>query len=163
MYLISIYWAFQTLTTVGYGDISGQTSEERFIALTWIIAGCAFYSYTIGNLQLIMNEIDIRNHMLNVKTTLLDDYTKETGLPMDIAKEVQNYLQNNSYNELSLGEVKKILDELPESLQEELASELYENIIVTIKFFKGREIAFIWEFIPELQPLKAFAKDLLYY
>jgi hyperpolarization activated cyclic nucleotide-gated potassium channel 2 len=60
-YVAAIYWSFQTLTTVGYGDISAFRDYERLIALVWIILGCGFYSYTIGNLQLIMNEIDVRN------------------------------------------------------------------------------------------------------
>jgi hypothetical protein len=49
-YVVAIYWSFQTLTTVGYGDISAQRDFERIIALVWIILGCGFYSYTIGNL-----------------------------------------------------------------------------------------------------------------
>ena len=49
-YVVAIYWAFQTLTTVGYGDISATRDYERLIALIWIILGCGFYSYTIGNL-----------------------------------------------------------------------------------------------------------------
>jgi hypothetical protein len=79
--LVAVYWAFQTLTTVGYGDISAYTNYERMLAMAWIILGCGFYSYTIGNLQLIMNEIDVRNSQLNVKLEALDDYAKRTHLP----------------------------------------------------------------------------------
>jgi len=49
-YLISFYWSFQTLTTVGFGDISAHNSIERVVAICCIIIGVGFYSYTIGNM-----------------------------------------------------------------------------------------------------------------
>jgi len=55
-----MYWAFQTLTTVGYGDVTGNTSGERVFAFVWMVFGVAFYSFTIGNLQSIISTIDIK-------------------------------------------------------------------------------------------------------
>ena len=84
MYIHACYWSFQTLTTVGYGDISAKNDLERIIAIFWIILGCGFYSYTIGNLQLILNEVDMRSYMRNLKLETLEDYAKRTHLPYDI-------------------------------------------------------------------------------
>ena len=53
-YLSSVYWAFQTLTTVGYGDISAHTNLEICLSLAWMIFGVGFYSFTIGNLSSII-------------------------------------------------------------------------------------------------------------
>jgi len=50
-YLASIYWALQTLTTVGFGDIYAKTIPEKVIAILWMIFGVGFYSFTIGNLS----------------------------------------------------------------------------------------------------------------
>jgi len=49
-YLVAFYWAFQTLTTVGYGDITVGTLTEQCFAMIWMIFGVGFYSYTIGNM-----------------------------------------------------------------------------------------------------------------
>jgi hypothetical protein len=54
-YISAMYWAFQTLTTVGYGDMQGKTVEERIFSILWILFGVAFYSFTIGNLQSIIS------------------------------------------------------------------------------------------------------------
>ena len=49
-YVVSFYWAFQTLTTVGFGDIAGHNNVEYVFACLWMIFGVGFYSYTIGNM-----------------------------------------------------------------------------------------------------------------
>lgn len=59
-YLAGMYWAFQTLTTVGFGDIPATTVYERIIAIGWMIFGIGFYSFTIGNLSSIIINIDIQ-------------------------------------------------------------------------------------------------------
>jgi hypothetical protein len=57
---VSIYWALQTLTTVGYGDITPKSAIEKVAGLIWMIIGVGFYSFTIGNLASIFNSIDIK-------------------------------------------------------------------------------------------------------
>jgi hypothetical protein len=43
-YLVALYWAFTTMTTVGYGDVTPQTDEERIFCIFAMIIGVAFYS-----------------------------------------------------------------------------------------------------------------------
>jgi hypothetical protein len=59
-YLFGVSWALQTLTTVGYGDTTAYRQEERLLALSWMICGVGFYSFTIGNLASIIEAIDKR-------------------------------------------------------------------------------------------------------
>ena len=47
-YIASIYWAFTTMTTVGYGDISATTRMERVIACFGMIVGGFVFSAIIG-------------------------------------------------------------------------------------------------------------------
>jgi hypothetical protein len=55
-----MYWVLQTLTTVGFGDITAKTDAEKILALLWMIIGVGFYSYTVGNLSSIINTIDVK-------------------------------------------------------------------------------------------------------
>lgn len=42
----AVYWAVITLSTVGYGDITPQTTEGRFITLILIVSGLAVLSFS---------------------------------------------------------------------------------------------------------------------
>jgi hypothetical protein len=98
-YTSAVYWAFATLTTVGYGDINALTILEKVIAILWMIFGFGFYSYTIGNLQTIINEIDQRSHHLQIKLDTLLEFSKRTGLPNNLQKDITRFINNNSFTE----------------------------------------------------------------
>jgi hyperpolarization activated cyclic nucleotide-gated potassium channel 2 len=57
---VSVYWALQTLTTVGYGDIPSRSVYEKVSALIWMLIGVGFYTFTIGNITNIINSIDVK-------------------------------------------------------------------------------------------------------
>jgi voltage-gated potassium channel Kch len=48
-YMAALYWAFTTLTTVGYGDIIAETLSEKFLAVIWMIIGLFFLSFAVSN------------------------------------------------------------------------------------------------------------------
>ena len=54
LYLVSIYWAISTISTVGYGDIHPYNVTEKLFTLVWMVIGVAFYSYTVSTLSTIM-------------------------------------------------------------------------------------------------------------
>jgi len=64
------------LTTVGYGDMTGKTDEERVFTVFWILFGVAFYSFTIGNIQSIISSIGSSNSGLSAKLNTLQSFAK---------------------------------------------------------------------------------------
>jgi len=60
IYAAAIYWSIQTLLTVGYGDIPAKTPEELLIAVSWMIMGGFFYTFTIGNLTSVLSNQNSR-------------------------------------------------------------------------------------------------------
>ena len=58
IYIASIYWAFSTLLTVGYGDINANSNQEMLVAIAWMCIGASFYSFAIGNLTAVLANLD---------------------------------------------------------------------------------------------------------
>ena len=54
LYITSVYWTVQTITSVGFGDIPAITYSEKILAILCMIIGAGFYSFTNGNLSSIL-------------------------------------------------------------------------------------------------------------
>lgn len=97
-----MYWAFQTLTTVGYGDVVGATSEERMFSFAWMVFGVAFYSFTIGNLQAIISTIDVKAANLSTKLQVLSNFAKRSRLPDELTAKIKKFIENNNDSEIQI-------------------------------------------------------------
>ena len=47
----ALYWSFQTMTTVGYGDIYSQTVMEKWFACAAMLLGGFVFGMVIGTLS----------------------------------------------------------------------------------------------------------------
>ena len=75
-YLLSIYWSFQTVTTVGYGDSmwgNGLTYEYT-IAIIWMIVGVSFYSFSVGNVSSMIASSDSKAAILSKQMKTMMQY-----------------------------------------------------------------------------------------
>ena len=94
-YLFGVNWALQTLTTVGYGEITASSVGEKITAIIWMIGGVGFYSYTIGGLASMIADIDKKTAQLQYKLQTLSDYVKRTNLDSSIEQDIRRFLNNN--------------------------------------------------------------------
>lgn len=79
-YIASFYWVTYTVVTVGYGDITGQNTTERIISCFLMFGGVVFYSFTIGSLTSLLNELDAKNMIFQQKLNILLSMKKKYGL-----------------------------------------------------------------------------------
>jgi hypothetical protein len=61
LYLTAYYFIVTTITTVGYGDISGQTSTEKIFCIIIMVVGVVSFSFASGALASIMQNYDSKN------------------------------------------------------------------------------------------------------
>ena len=59
LYIVSLYYTVTTISTVGYGDISGNNNTERIICIFLMITGVFFFSFSSGSLTNIIQNYEI--------------------------------------------------------------------------------------------------------
>jgi len=51
-----MYWAFTTLVSLGYGDISALNTDERLICMLAMITFSWVYAFTLSEISKIVSE-----------------------------------------------------------------------------------------------------------
>lgn len=59
-YIYSLYCAIVTTATVGYGDITPISIQEKIVVMIFILISCAQYAYTINTIGFLFQEKDIK-------------------------------------------------------------------------------------------------------
>lgn len=55
-YIASLYWAFTTMTTVGYGDITPKNNYERLYAVMAMLLGAPIFGYIVGSIAALAGQ-----------------------------------------------------------------------------------------------------------
>lgn len=74
-YITSLYWVFTTLTTLGYGDYYGTTTEEYVFTMLVQFLGVFVFAYMMGNINMLVEKLDY-NHLeyLQLENEKLDQW-----------------------------------------------------------------------------------------
>jgi hypothetical protein len=56
-----VYYAFTSLSTVGFGDFHPRSNVERVFVALMLLFGVAIFSYIMGNFIQILNQIKCLN------------------------------------------------------------------------------------------------------
>lgn len=163
LYITSIYWAFTTLSTVGYGDICPFTIPEKVIAVTWMIAGLYFLAFTIGSLSSMAASIDTKEKILSRKIAAIDEFITETQLSKKLAHKLRHSLKHSSQiSGFSWADKQNILNELPKNLQYEISMAMHRGAARHISFFVDKKNSLISSIVPFLTPVAIMANDYIY-
>jgi potassium channel len=54
IYITSIYWIITTFSSVGYGDIVGNTANENLYQMLVEMVGIGFFGYMVGTFQTLI-------------------------------------------------------------------------------------------------------------
>ena len=61
LYLTSLYFTTTTISTVGYGDISGNTIVEKIFCIFVMIIGVISFSFASASLTSLFSNLDTSN------------------------------------------------------------------------------------------------------
>ena len=139
IYIESLYFLVTTLTTVGYGDITCKSFEERIFQIILLAVGSIFYSYiisTIGNFIKNDSHAKIKyNDDLNILENIRIAYP---NMPFKLYRNINKYLESKSSSQEKY-DVNSLIDTLPFTLKNSILFTMYKSAIKNFKFFKKND------------------------
>ncbi len=134
-FIKAVYWTVTTLTTIGYGDITPTTNIGRLYTMVIMILGVGIYGIVIGNVTRMMAAGDRHKEMARERMTDLGTFMKYYNIPERLQNNVSSYYQHLITKRLTDND-NKIINELPQALQQELQIYMNIKLIRNIPIFK---------------------------
>ena len=115
-YMASFYFATMTITTVGYGDISADTTGEQAVATVMMFIGAIFFGYLVSTTTLFLEKVSSQKRELSSyhdKIELVDYWVRNRNIPKKLNMKIRSYYSIVWSKARELQNEKKILMELP--------------------------------------------------
>ena len=135
-WLTSFYWAITTMTTIGYGDISAATEQERGIACVVMIFGCGFFAWSTGLITSLMTDMPHCEARFKESLDDLQEFMEANDLPLGLRKKLRDYYALK-FPTMKMYDDQAVLDGLPIGLQKEVRIEMYADTMKKSWFFHG--------------------------
>lgn len=163
IYITSLYWSITTICTVGYGDITAKTNLEKILAMSWMIVGLCFISFTISSVSSLLARLETKEHVLLHKLAAIDEFAKEAKLSKKLLYRLRYALKYSTEKKgISWNDKISILNELPKNLRYEVALAMHQGAAKRLKFFHKKDAVLIASIVPFLQPVYIKATECVY-
>ncbi|OMJ91317.1 hypothetical protein SteCoe_6212 [Stentor coeruleus] len=125
IYISSIYWAYTTMVSIGYGDFSPQTTEERTFGIICMLMSSVTFGVIIGNIGSIIEKNSKFEKMRRETIQSVNNYLKQNNVEKSLWQKVRMYIEYT----LSESKQEEIdLYDLLEVLSGPLREEIYLNL-----------------------------------
>ena len=161
VYLTSLYFIIVTITTVGYGDITGNTIPEILFQIILLILGTIAYSFIISYFSNYIVKINQKSIHFENKLNILNEIKLHHP---NMSNATYNEVLRNLHNEEIYEKKDKhlLFENIPYSLKNKLIMQMYKSIIENFVFFKDIDNSdFIVKVATSLKPLLSIKGDIL--
>ncbi|KAH8075638.1 phosphorelay sensor kinase [Aureococcus anophagefferens] len=153
LYTTCLYWSLSTVSTVGYGDISANTTMEKVYTIVVMITGVAGYAMMLQSIGRLMQS---HSSTATTSTIALRDYLYKRNVPMDLCTKIFDYLYRHNairaYNNDNSQEVVASINELPKPIRRRLRLYTERATIGAIPWFQHRSSDFAADAVGFLKP-----------
>ncbi|KAL4494236.1 hypothetical protein ABPG73_018755 [Tetrahymena malaccensis] len=114
-YIASYYFAIVTMTTIGYGDITAKTTEERLVMIFFTLISCGIFGYIINSIGSILADIKQKSDKYLTELAKLNQYFKKynEGIQDQLsALESLNNLSQHLQNQIKMDVVSRELKQI---------------------------------------------------
>ena len=160
LYFLGIYYLITTVTTVGYGDLTCVTPNEKIFGIVIEIVGIVAYSWVLTSISNYVKSKNDKEEEYFKKYKVLEDIKMTyDDFSNDLFERIDRYIKHKHTNE---EEERHFIEELPITLKNNLVYSMYEPIIQNFIFFKNFDNKdFIVSVIFAFNPILAIKNDIL--
>ena len=151
-YLVALYFAVYTLTSIGFGDITAQTVPEFYVILVLMVLSSVFWAYVIGNFCNIMATSDLFGIEFKQRMDELNFMMAERRFEPELRQRCRMYYLE-SKNVKRVLNYRKIENDMSDAMKGEVAVANNQAWLDKVWYLKDAPRQFVVEISQLLNPL----------
>ncbi|CAK0874265.1 unnamed protein product [Prorocentrum cordatum] len=157
VYLLSLYWAVMTLTSVGYGDIVPLNTTEYIICTICMVCMAGLWAYVIGAACTVVATMRPSLNKFRQDVDDLNEFMEDFEMPSVLRKKMRMYFFESREVHRHRKE-KAVISQLSPALQGEILLHLHKRWIKEVSYFSHSDDLFVVAAAQRLD-ICAFAQD----
>jgi hypothetical protein len=145
VYVLCFYFSMTTLTTVGYGDISGDNTAERLYCSIAQIFGTFVFATIMNQLSMVLDSMSFDAREKEYRLTKCRHFLRKHYVDDALSRRIIDWAGFQYTNEMAVKQSKDMMDLLPRSMRMSLALALHERMLCSIPIFYRSGSDFIAE------------------
>lgn len=130
-YLRSLYWAYVTMVTTGFGDIVPITPMETIVCTLAMYVGLIISCTAIANLTLVMTNLDAAASEYQQKMDNLNKYMRYRNMPHTLSSKIRRFYEY-MWKSLKGVDEKQFLKDLPKPLQQRVTGLITKDLLARV-------------------------------
>ena len=154
-YISGFYFSLTTIITVGYGDVTPVSYNERLYTIILMIIGVCLYSMVLSILSSLFEDFQNKEKNNKKNIYILDELRNKYHIPDEIYHKVLRYLKYTSV--INSKDNNLLMNSLPKYYKCALLYEIHGESLNNINIFKGQSNEFKFQsvlFLKELNLIK---------
>lgn len=153
-YIISLYWTWSTLTTLGYGDITAGTNAERICTMFCMLLGVSFYSFITASMSSFLERMDAASQRRRDQQEELEQYLNARKLSKALKARIRDYFYSRWEQQRASWSEDVLLDRMSADLQCEVVHEIHRHVIPKFPLLRDQDPHFAAQIVRRFAPVR---------
>jgi len=160
-YVVGLYYAAATITSIGYGDITPTLTNtgEVFVAAILMFSSCVVWAHLIGVFSGVISNFSPEANEFRSSMDKLNRFIHAEALPEQLARRMREYFHQSKHLRAAKSQ-QTLLSSLPPKLQGEASWATNQTWLTTIVVLQNAEPQFMLELSLHLHAVIFSPSDL---
>ncbi len=152
-YATSLYWAITTMITVGYGDITPNTANEKVCVMVCMLVSCVMFAYIVGSIGNLITRASELADKMRMQMVNINKFLAYRRIPKEVRNKIRKYLEYAMEEKQKLHmDESELMGLLSTPLQDELNIYFHGSFLNKCPVFEDFPIDFLSYLTFFLQP-----------